>query len=193
MVDYIIVGAGSAGCVLANRLSENPQTSVLLIEAGGADTKREIHIPLAWLKLFKSEVDWDYTTSPQAGLGGRRVYWPRGKTLGGCSSTNTMMAIPGHRADYDGWADRGNDGGASRSSRRTSNASTARSRSRSCVTPTPSRTPSSKRPCRPASHGQEPSAQRISKASARHPSPSDVVGAGQPPTPTSVPRCAAQT
>jgi len=110
MVDYIIVGAGSAGCVLANRLSENPQTSVLLIEAGGADTKREIHIPLAWLKLFKSEVDWDYTTSPQAGLGGRRVYWPRGKTLGGCSSTNTMMAIPGHRADYDGWADRGNEG-----------------------------------------------------------------------------------
>ena len=110
MVDYIIVGAGSAGCVLANRLAENPHTRVLLLEAGGADTKREIRIPLGWLKLFKSEVDWDYTTSPQAGLGGRRVYWPRGKTLGGCSSTNTMMAIPGHRADYDGWADRGNDG-----------------------------------------------------------------------------------
>jgi choline dehydrogenase len=110
MVDYIIVGAGSAGCVLANRLSENPQTSVLLIEAGGADTKREIRIPLGWLKLFKSEVDWDYTTTPQAGLGGRRIYWPRGKTLGGCSSTNAMMAIPGHRADYDGWADRGNQG-----------------------------------------------------------------------------------
>jgi choline dehydrogenase len=109
MVDYIIVGAGSAGCVLANRLSENPRTTVLLIEAGGADTKREIHIPLAWLKLFKSEVDWDYTTSPQAGLGGRRIYWPRGKTLGGCSSTNVMMAIPGHHADYDGWANRGNN------------------------------------------------------------------------------------
>jgi choline dehydrogenase len=110
MVDYIIVGAGSAGCVLASRLSEDPQTRVLLIEAGGADTKREIRIPLAWLKLFKSEVDWDYTTAPQAGLGGRRIYWPRGKTLGGCSSTNTMMAIPGHRADYDGWADLGNEG-----------------------------------------------------------------------------------
>src|SRR6516165_5708087 len=110
MVDYIIVGAGSAGCVLANRLSEDPQTRVLLIEAGGADTKREIRIPLAWLKLFKSEVDWNYTTTPQRGLGGRRIYWPRGKTLGGCSSTNTMMAIPGHRADYDGWADRGNEG-----------------------------------------------------------------------------------
>jgi choline dehydrogenase len=110
MVDYIIVGAGSAGCVLASRLSEDPHTRVLVIEAGGADTRREIRIPLAWLKLFKSEVDWDYTTVPQAGLGGRRIYWPRGKTLGGCSSTNTMMAIPGHRADYDSWADLGNRG-----------------------------------------------------------------------------------
>jgi choline dehydrogenase len=110
MVDYIIVGAGSAGCVLASRLSEDPHTRVLLIEAGGADTKREIRIPLAWLKLFKSEVDWDYATTPQARLGGRRVYWPRGKTLGGCSSINGMMAIPGHRADYDGWADLGNEG-----------------------------------------------------------------------------------
>ena len=110
MVDYIIVGAGSAGCVLASRLSEDPHTRVILIEAGGADTKREIRIPLAWLKLFKSEVDWDYTTTPQAALGGRRIYWPRGKTLGGCSSTNAMIAIPGHRADYDGWADLGNEG-----------------------------------------------------------------------------------
>jgi choline dehydrogenase len=110
MVDYIIVGAGSAGCVLASRLSEDPHTRVLLIEAGGADTKREIRIPLAWLKLFKSEVDWDYTTTPQAGLGGRPIYWPRGKTLGGCSSINVMVAIPGHRADYDGWADLGNEG-----------------------------------------------------------------------------------
>jgi choline dehydrogenase-like flavoprotein len=110
MVDYIIVGAGSAGCVLANRLSENPHTSVLLIEAGGADTKREIHIPLGWLKLFESEVDWNYRTTPQAALGGRRVYWPRGKTLGGCSSINAMMAIPGHRVDYDAWADMGNTG-----------------------------------------------------------------------------------
>ncbi len=110
MVDYIIVGAGSAGCVLASRLTENPQTRVLLIEAGGPDATKEIRIPLAWLKLFKSEFDWNYTTTPQAGLGGRRVYWPRGKTLGGSSSINTMMAIPGHRADYDGWANLGNEG-----------------------------------------------------------------------------------
>jgi choline dehydrogenase len=109
MVDYIIVGAGSAGCVLASRLSEDPKTRVLLIEAGGADAKREIRVPLGWLKLFKSEVDWDYTTTPQAALGGRRVYWPRGNTLGGCSSCNAMMAIPGHRADYDGWASMGNE------------------------------------------------------------------------------------
>ena len=110
MTDYIIVGGGSAGCVLASRLSEDPRAHVLLIEAGGTDTKREIRIPLAWLKLFKSELDWNYTTTPQVGLGGRRVYWPRGKTLGGCSSCNAMMAIPGHRADYDGWADLGNEG-----------------------------------------------------------------------------------
>jgi choline dehydrogenase len=81
-----------------------------LDRTGGADTKKEIRIPAAWLKLFKSEVDWDYTTTPQAALGGRRIYWPRGKTLGGCSSTNAMMAIPGHRADYDGWANLGNEG-----------------------------------------------------------------------------------
>ena len=110
MTDYIIVGGGSAGCVLASRLSEDPRAHVLLIEAGGTDTKREIRIPLAWLKLFKSELDWNYTTTPQVGLGGRRVYWPRGKTLGGCSSCNAMMAIPGHRADYDGWANLGNEG-----------------------------------------------------------------------------------
>ena len=67
MVDYIIVGAGSAGCVLANRLSEDPHTSVLLIEAGGADTREEIRVPLAWLKLLKSEADWDYTTTRRPG------------------------------------------------------------------------------------------------------------------------------
>jgi choline dehydrogenase len=110
MVDYIVVGAGSAGCVLAGRLTEAPGTSVLLLEAGGPDTKQEIRIPAAWSGLFRSEVDWDYSTTPQEGLGGRNVYWPRGKTLGGSSSTNAMMAIPGHRADYDGWADLGNEG-----------------------------------------------------------------------------------
>ena len=108
--DYVIVGAGSAGCVLANRLSEDPAVRVLLIEAGGPDTAREIQMPLAFSKLFKTEADWDYTTEPVPLLGGRRLYWPRGKVLGGCSSINAMIYIRGHRADYDHWAALGNDG-----------------------------------------------------------------------------------
>jgi choline dehydrogenase len=103
VLDYAIVGAGSAGCVLAARLSEDADADVLLLEAGGRDTKREIHIPAAFTKLFKSEVDWDYQTEPEPHLGGRSVYWPRGKVLGGSSSLNAMMAIPGHVSDYEDW------------------------------------------------------------------------------------------
>jgi choline dehydrogenase len=110
MFDYVIVGAGSAGCVLANRLSENPGTSVLLLEAGGRDDKLEIRIPAAFPKLFKSPLDWAYDTEPQDALGGRKLYWPRGKVVGGTSSINIMIYIRGHRADYDGWRDRGNAG-----------------------------------------------------------------------------------
>jgi choline dehydrogenase len=103
VLDYAIVGAGSAGCVLAARLSEDADVDVLLLEAGGRDAKREIHIPAAFTKLFKSDVDWDYQTDPEPHLGARSVYWPRGKVLGGSSSLNAMMAIPGHRSDYDDW------------------------------------------------------------------------------------------
>ena len=108
--DYVLVGAGSAGCVLAARLTEDPAVTVLLLEAGGPDTRAEIHIPAAFSKLFQSDVDWNYRTVPQAHMGGRDLYWPRGKTLGGSSSINAMIYIRGHRSDFDAWADMGCDG-----------------------------------------------------------------------------------
>ncbi|HEU5375313.1 MAG TPA: choline dehydrogenase [Ktedonobacteraceae bacterium] len=110
MYDYIIVGAGSAGCVLANRLTEDPQTSVLLIEAGGPDKKQEIHIPAAFSKLFKTPLDWEYYTEEEPRMANRKMYWPRGKVLGGSSSINAMIYIRGHRHDYDSWRDEGNEG-----------------------------------------------------------------------------------
>ncbi len=110
MFDYVVVGAGSAGCVLASRLTENPATSVLLIEAGPPDRKREIHIPAAFSKLFKTDVDWNFSTEPQDFLNGRRLYWPRGKMLGGSSSMNAMVYIRGRRSDFDSWASMGNIG-----------------------------------------------------------------------------------
>lgn len=110
MYDYIIIGAGSAGCVLANRLTEDAKTSVLLLEAGMPDKKQEIHIPVAFGKLFKSEVDWNYETEPQPHLNNRRLYQPRGKMLGGSSSMNAMIYMRGHRTDYDRWSELGNDG-----------------------------------------------------------------------------------
>jgi choline dehydrogenase len=108
--DYIIIGAGSAGCVLANRLSENPNHRVLLLEAGGPDKKMEIHIPAAYSKLNRTEVDWGFETEPQPHVLGRKLYLPRGKTLGGSSSTNAMAYIRGNHADYDEWAAMGNHG-----------------------------------------------------------------------------------
>lgn len=108
--DYIIIGAGSAGCVLANRLSESTENQVLLIEAGGKDTKMEIHIPGGYPKLHRSGVDWGFWTEPQSHVYDRRIYLPRGKTLGGCSSTNAMAYVRGNRGDYDTWAALGNVG-----------------------------------------------------------------------------------
>ena len=103
MYDYVIVGAGSAGCVLANRLSEDPDVSVLLLEAGPPDVNQNIHIPLGYLKLGGTEVDWDIHSAPEAECLGRRITLPRGRVLGGSSSVNAMVYIRGNPLDYDSW------------------------------------------------------------------------------------------
>ena len=108
--DYVIVGAGSAGCVLAARLTEDADVRVALLEAGGEDTQPEIRIPAAFPALFKSSLDWDLEGEPEPGLDNRRLYLPRGRMLGGCSSINAMIYIRGNRFDYDGWAAAGCDG-----------------------------------------------------------------------------------
>jgi choline dehydrogenase len=109
--DYLIIGGGSAGCVLANRLSEDPQVTVALIEAGASDTSVLIHCPAGLALLAKNgKVNWGYETVPQTALNGRRGFQPRGKVLGGSSSINAMIYIRGHRADYDLWASLGNTG-----------------------------------------------------------------------------------
>jgi len=108
--DYIIIGAGSAGCLLANRLSKNPRNSVLLLEAGGPDSNMNIHIPGAYLKIHKSKQDWGFWTEKQKNVLNRKMYLPRGKTLGGSSSTNAMAYVRGNAEDYNTWAELGNYG-----------------------------------------------------------------------------------
>ena len=108
MYDYIIVGAGSAGCVLANRLSEDPKVRVLLLEAGPSDWHPFVHMPAGLAKLVgQKRINWDYNTAPQAGLDDRSLWWPRGKILGGSSSINAMCYIRGDARDYDEWDDLG--------------------------------------------------------------------------------------
>jgi choline dehydrogenase len=109
--DYVIVGAGSAGCVLANRLSADGKNSVLLLEAGPKDTNLWIHVPLGYGKLFKEKtVNWMYQTEPEPELGGRQVFQPRGKVLGGSSSINGLLYVRGQHEDYDRWRQHGNSG-----------------------------------------------------------------------------------
>ena len=109
--DYIVVGAGSAGCVLAARLSEDPSVRVLLLEAGPVDRSLWIHLPIGYGKtMWDDKVNWRFQTEPDPGMNGRRIYWPRGKTLGGSSSINGLIYIRGQREDYDHWASLGNSG-----------------------------------------------------------------------------------
>jgi len=103
MHDYVIVGAGSAGCVLAGRLSEDPDVDVLLIEAGGGDRHPNVRIPASFQKQFKSKRDWDFGTEPEPHCDGRSLYMPRGKGLGGSSSMNAMLYVRGHPLDYEKW------------------------------------------------------------------------------------------
>ena len=110
MYDFIVVGAGTAGCVLADRLSADPGNRVLLLEAGRDERRKEITIPAGWVKLFRSGCDWGYETEPNRGMDGRRLLVPRGRMLGGTSGMNAMMYVRGHRADFDGWAAAGNGG-----------------------------------------------------------------------------------
>jgi choline dehydrogenase len=108
--DYVIVGAGTAGCVLANRLSEAPSATVLLLEAGGSDRHPNVRIPAAFAKQFRTRLDWDFATEPEPGCADRSLYIPRGKSLGGSSSMNAMLYARGRPLDYDAWESSGCEG-----------------------------------------------------------------------------------
>ena len=109
--DFVIVGAGSCGCTLAGRLTEDPNVRVLLLEAGPADRSFWIHLPIGYGKTMWSPVyNWKFETAPDPGMNNRKLYWPRGKTLGGSSSINGLIYIRGQKEDYDAWAAQGNEG-----------------------------------------------------------------------------------
>lgn len=108
--DIVVVGAGSAGCAIAARLAADESRTVLLLEAGGRGRRPETVVPALYSRLLRSSVDWAYRTEPQSELNGRRLFWPRGRMLGGSSAMNDMVYVRGNPADFDGWAEQGNDG-----------------------------------------------------------------------------------
>ena len=109
--DLVVIGAGSAGCVLANRLSANPAHKVLLLEAGGKDLSPWLHIPVGYFKTMHNPAfDWCYMTEPDPGIANRQLQWPRGKVLGGSSAINGLLYVRGQPEDYDHWAELGNPG-----------------------------------------------------------------------------------
>src|SRR5688572_10675281 len=109
--DFIVIGAGSAGCVLANRLSADPRNRVLLLEAGGPDRNLWLHLPVGYYRtIFNTRLGWGYETEPDPNLDGRRIPWPRGKVLGGSSAINGLVYIRGQKEDFDHWRQLGNPG-----------------------------------------------------------------------------------
>ena len=205
--DYIIIGAGSAGCVLANRLSEDPDVRVLLLEAGPRDWHPFIHMPAGLAKLVgKKGVNWDYDTAPEPHLDNRTLWWPRGKVLGGSSSINAMCYIRGHARDYDDWAAQGATGwdwdavlpyfkrseGNTPRRRRAARRRRPARRSPTCATSTRCRRRSSKPARRPASRATTTSTARGRKASASTRSRRRTARAAPARWPTSI-RCASAT
>ncbi len=109
--DFVVIGAGSAGCVVAGRLTEDPGVTVCVLEAGGSGDSALVNIPAAAVVMLPTRINnWAFETVPQAGLDGRKGYQPRGKALGGSSAINAMVYVRGHRSDYDHWASLGNEG-----------------------------------------------------------------------------------
>ena len=206
LFDYIIIGAGSAGCVLANRLSEDPRVKVLLLEAGARDWHPFIHMPAGLAKLVNRKgVNWDYNTAPEPQLNGRRLWWPRGKVLGGSSSINAMCYIRGVEKDYDDWARSASGWGwdtvlpyfkrAEGNSRGGDalQAATARWASATCAITMSCRRPSSMLPNKPAYRPMPTSMAKCRKASACTRSPSGTARAVQRQWPTSTRRSIART